>query len=66
MMDEYKAHKIEMQREAEELQRQTEAATKIQAWWRGIMFRKGLGPYRRRKGKGKKGSGRRSGKKAKK
>ncbi|VEN47912.1 unnamed protein product [Callosobruchus maculatus] len=29
------------------------AATKIQAWWRGVMFRKKLGPYRKKKGKGK-------------
>ncbi|XP_044268417.1 dynein regulatory complex protein 9-like [Tribolium madens] len=63
-MDKYKAHKLQMQREAEELQRQTRAATRIQAWWRGVMFRKGLGPFKRKKGKGKKGSG--SGKKPKK
>ncbi|XP_008192940.2 dynein regulatory complex protein 9 [Tribolium castaneum] len=56
-MDKYKAHKLQMQKEAEEIQRQTRAATRIQAWWRGVMFRKGLGPFKRKKGKGKKGSG---------
>jgi len=25
-------------------------ATKIQAWWRGTMVRKGLGPYKKKKG----------------
>ncbi|XP_046989973.1 dynein regulatory complex protein 9 isoform X1 [Schistocerca americana] len=28
-------------------------ATRIQAWWRGTMVRRGLGPYRKKKSKGK-------------
>ncbi|CAG9771085.1 unnamed protein product [Ceutorhynchus assimilis] len=53
-------------KEAKELQRMKEikAATKIQAWWRGVMFRKQLGPYRKKKkGKGKDKKGKKKGKK---
>jgi hypothetical protein len=33
-------------------------ATVIQAWWRGTMVRRGLGPYKKiKKGKDKKGKG---------
>jgi hypothetical protein len=33
-------------------------ATIIQAWWRGTMVRRGLGPYKKsKKGKDKKGKG---------
>lgn len=32
-----------------ELEKNTKAATKIQAWWRGMMYRKCLGPYRKKK-----------------
>lgn len=32
-------------------ERQWDSAVKIQSWWKGIMVRKGLGPYRRKKGK---------------
>jgi predicted nucleic acid-binding Zn-ribbon protein len=66
-MEDYKEHKLQAQREAEELERRTQAAIKIQSWWRGIMFRKGLGPFRRKKGKGKRGgSAKHSAKKKKK
>ncbi|XP_063922783.1 dynein regulatory complex protein 9-like isoform X2 [Zophobas morio] len=60
-MDDFKAYKIQQKREAEELERRTNAATRIQSWWRGVMFRKGLGPFRRKKkkrGNDKKGSAR--------
>lgn len=33
------------------IERQHEAVVKIQAWWRGIMVRRNLGPYRRKKPK---------------
>ncbi|RZC37813.1 IQ domain-containing protein G-like [Asbolus verrucosus] len=56
IMENYKKEKLRKQQEAEELQKRTQAATRIQSWWRGVMFRKGLGPWRRKKGKGKKGS----------
>lgn len=63
-IEEYKKHKEELRKAALLLQRQTRAATKIQAWWRGTMFRRHLGPYKRKKkkGKGKKGSARGSSK----
>lgn len=33
------------------VERQYEAIVKIQAWWRGILVRRNLGPYRRKKAK---------------
>ncbi|XP_073482643.1 dynein regulatory complex protein 9 [Aquarana catesbeiana] len=49
-------------------QMELSSAIKIQAWWKGIMVRKGLGPYRKSKSKkgkekGKKGKGKKGGKK---
>lgn len=44
---------LQLQREHEMKQKQ--AAILIQAWWRGTMVRKCLGPYRPKKKKGKKG-----------
>ena len=38
--------------------------SQLQAWWKGVMVRKGLGPYS--KGKKKKGKGKGKGKKGKK
>jgi IQ domain-containing protein G len=32
-----------------EAERRYEAIVKIQSWWKGIMVRRGLGPYRRKK-----------------
>lgn len=37
--------------EQEELERKIRAAIRIQAWWRGVMVRKCLGPFRKKKGK---------------
>ncbi|KAM4735285.1 dynein regulatory complex protein 9-like [Anableps anableps] len=52
---------LEDKKEQEKLRQQEEeaqAATKLQAWWKGCMVRKGLGPFRKaddsRKGKKKK------------
>lgn len=36
---------------ASEAERKYEAIVKIQSWWKGIMVRRGLGPYRRKKSK---------------
>ncbi|GJQ67175.1 hypothetical protein Trydic_g8086 [Trypoxylus dichotomus] len=47
----YLVQKEERRKQAELLQKLNAAATKIQSWWRGIMFRRGLGPYRKKKGK---------------
>ncbi|KAL1494011.1 hypothetical protein ABEB36_009684 [Hypothenemus hampei] len=55
-------------KEAKELQRQKEiaASIKIQAWWRGIMVRKHLGPYsKKKKKKGKDAKKKKKGKKLK-
>lgn len=40
-----------------EAERKYEAIVKIQSWWKGIMVRRGLGQYRRKKAKGAKKSG---------
>lgn len=56
----YKGIKEEKERQ---LMKLIMAATKIQAWWRGVMFRKQLGPYKKqKKGKGK-GKDKKKGKK---
>jgi hypothetical protein len=34
----------------EKLQHEIAMATKIQAWWRGTMVRRGFGPYKKKKG----------------
>ncbi|XP_004535436.1 IQ domain-containing protein G [Ceratitis capitata] len=34
-----------------------ECAVRIQAWWRGLMVRRGLGPFKKKTKKGKKGKG---------
>lgn len=48
--------KEERRKQDELITKMNQAATKIQAWWRGEMYRKGLGPYRKKKGKkGKRG-----------
>lgn len=52
--------KEERRKQQEELDRREKAATKIQAWWRGTMVRRCLGPYRKKKGK--KGKGDKKGK----
>jgi hypothetical protein len=39
---------------AEKAEREYQAIVRIQSWWKGIMVRRGLGPYRRKKVKGAK------------
>jgi len=66
VVQEDKQEKERLRREAERELEEQKACTKIQAWWRGIMVRKQLGPYKvKKKGKkGKKsGKGKKGGKK---
>lgn len=46
---------------AAQIEREYQSIVKIQSWWKGIMVRRGLGPYKRKKGgpkgKPKKGGG---------
>ncbi|XP_023302213.2 dynein regulatory complex protein 9-like [Lucilia cuprina] len=51
---EYLQQKAEEQRLYEQQRYRIECAVRIQAWWRGVMVRKGLGPYRKKSKKGKK------------
>lgn len=66
VVQEDKQEKERLRREAERELEEQKACTKIQSWWRGIMVRKQLGPYKvKKKGKkGKKsGKGKKGGKK---
>lgn len=57
-------HKERLRKEAERELEEQKACVDIQAWWRGVMVRKQLGPYKpKKKGKGK---GKKSGKGGKK
>lgn len=50
--------KEKARRKADQEAIELRSAIKIQAWWRGIMVRKGFGPFgKKKKGKGKKGKG---------
>ncbi|XP_067014023.2 dynein regulatory complex protein 9 [Anabrus simplex] len=74
IMDLYNARQVEIQefleyKEAKRLKEEEEElrikmAIRIQAWWRGTMVRRGLGPYRKKK-KDKKGSAKKGKKKKK-
>ncbi|XP_050309037.1 dynein regulatory complex protein 9-like [Anthonomus grandis grandis] len=50
-IDSYKEYKKEQEKLRKEKEKKDKAATKIQAWWRGEMVRKGLGKYKKRKDK---------------
>ncbi|KAL5475398.1 hypothetical protein EMCRGX_G025207 [Ephydatia muelleri] len=64
---EHRAMKEKQRIKAEQDMREGKAATKLQAWWKGMMVRKGLGPYKKETKKGKKGKkGKKKGKKGKK
>ncbi|XP_005104711.1 dynein regulatory complex protein 9 [Aplysia californica] len=57
--------KEKARRKAEQEAIELRSAIRLQAWWRGVMVRKGFGPFgKKKKGKGKKGKGK--GKKGKK
>ncbi|XP_072180626.1 dynein regulatory complex protein 9-like [Diadema setosum] len=61
--------KEKARRKAEQEQEELKSCIMLQSWWRGVMVRKQLGPYskkKKKKGKkGKKGSGKKKGKKKK-
>ncbi|XP_018432029.1 PREDICTED: IQ domain-containing protein G [Nanorana parkeri] len=64
--DRLEKKKAEQQKKQEKME--LSSAIKIQAWWKGIMVRKCLGPYKKTKSKkgkekGKKGKGKKGGKK---
>ncbi|XP_065055928.1 dynein regulatory complex protein 9-like [Rhopilema esculentum] len=68
VMEDRREKEIERKKAEQELEEQR-ACTKIQSWWRGVMVRRQLGPYsKKKKKKGKKGkkSGKKGGKKKKK
>ncbi|KAJ8918296.1 hypothetical protein NQ315_014166, partial [Exocentrus adspersus] len=50
-MDDYKLYKIQEEEKKIELKKRNDAATKIQAWWKGTMVRKGFGKFRKKKDK---------------
>jgi len=54
VVEEDRQEKERLRKEAEREKEENLACTKIQSWWKGIMVRKQLGPYRPKK-KGKKG-----------
>ena len=64
LVEEYNSRDYEVQEYLEEkkvkdeatneAERRYQAIVKIQSWWKGIMVRRGLGPYRRKKVKGAK------------
>ncbi|XP_054771353.2 dynein regulatory complex protein 9-like [Lytechinus pictus] len=61
--------KEKARRKAEQEEEELKSCVLLQSWWRGVMVRKQLGPYskkKKKKGKkGKKGSGKKKGKKKK-
>lgn len=50
-MNDYKQYKMEQERKRQEQERQNLAATRLEAWWRGVMVRKGFGKFRKKKEK---------------
>ena len=58
--------KEKARRKAEQEAEELKAAIKVQAWFRGVMVRKGLGPFnKKKKKKGRKGKKSGKGKKKK-
>lgn len=53
-VEDYLKCKEEEQRLHEEQCYRIQCAVRLQAWWRGVMVRRGLGPYRKKSKKGKK------------
>lgn len=54
VVEEDRVEKERLRREAEQELEEKNACVKLQSWWKGVMVRKQLGPYRPKK-KGKKG-----------
>lgn len=60
MVEQFNQREVEIQEYLEErkikdevankVEREYQAIVKIQSWWKGIMVRRGLGSYRRKKG----------------
>nr|CAH7717727.1 unnamed protein product [Callosobruchus chinensis] len=50
-INDYKVYKQQQEERRQLKKKMDDAATKIQAWWRGTMVRKGYGKYRKRKDK---------------
>lgn len=53
-IDSYQDYKKEQEKKRLEKERKDGAATKIQAWWRGTMVRRGFGKYKKKDKKSKK------------
>jgi len=67
VVQEDRAEKERLRKEAERELEEFRACVGIQSWWRGVMVRKQLGPYKpKKKGKGKGKKGGKGGKKSKK
>lgn len=58
-IEEWLKYKNQKRKEEAELLKCEIAATRIQAWWRGVMVRRCLGIYRKKKKKGKDKKGKR-------
>ncbi|XP_017139559.1 dynein regulatory complex protein 9 [Drosophila miranda] len=56
-VQEYQAKKDEEQRLLDLQVHRMECAIKLQAWWRGTMVRRGLGPFKKKPKRGKRGKG---------
>lgn len=50
-IEEYLEEKRIKDSAANDAENRYQAIVKIQSWWKGIMVRRGLGPYRRKKAK---------------
>ena len=67
VVQEDKEEKERLRKESERELEELNACVNIQSWWRGVMVRKQLGPYKpKKKGKGKGKKGGKGGKKGKK
>jgi len=67
VVQEDRDEKERLRKEAERELEEQKACVAIQAWWRGVMVRRQLGPYKpKKKGKGKGKKGGKGGKKKKK
>ncbi|KAH8382610.1 hypothetical protein KR009_004369 [Drosophila setifemur] len=54
-VEEYRAQKAEEQRLHDLQVHRIQCAIRLQAWWRGTMVRRGLGPFKKKPKRGKKG-----------
>ncbi|EDX14657.1 dynein regulatory complex protein 9 [Drosophila simulans] len=54
-VQEYRAQKEEEQRLLDLQMHRIECAVRLQAWWRGTMVRRGLGPFKKKPKRGKRG-----------